>query len=250
MIEEYSYGAVHELRLSRPPVNAFNPALVQLLSDRLRSLPTEGKRAIVLSGMPGMFSGGLDIAALVELDREGLRRYVRAFLELQHLIAISPVPIVMALTGHCAAGGTVLALFADYRIMTRGDYRVGLNEVQVGVCAGRIIYGALRRLVGSRHADRLMCFGSMVSSAEALQIGLVDALADPERVVLDAQDYAASLTSLPQGAYRTTRQMVREDLLKLLEGAARQDACEEIVASVMSKEAQTALRSRLASVPK
>lgn len=250
MIEEYDYGPVHELRLSRPPVNAFDPGLVHLLSERLRAVPGEGKRALVLSGSPGLFSGGLDIAALIELDREGVKRFVRSFLELQYLIAVSPIPVVMAISGHCAAGGTVLALFSDYRIMARGDFRIGLNEVHVGVCAGRIIYGALRRLVGPRHADRLMCFGSMVRDEEALNIGLVDALVEPDRLVLEAQDYATALTRLPPIAYRTTRHLVREDLAKLLEGAARQDACNEIVESIMSPEAQTALRARVMAMRK
>lgn len=248
MIEEYNYDLVRELRLSRPPVNAFDPTLVHLLTERLRAAPGEGKRAIVLAGSPGMFSGGLDIAALVELDAEGLKRFVRAFLELQYQIAVSSIPVVTAITGHCAAGGTVLALFADYRVMARGNYRIGLNEVHVGVCAGRIIYGALRRLVGARRADLMMCFGQMVSADDALSMGLVDALADADRVVLDAQDHAAALTRLPQNAYRNTRQMVRADLVKLLDGSARQDACDEIVESLRSPEAQAALRARMALI--
>jgi 3,2-trans-enoyl-CoA isomerase len=249
MIEEYNYDPVRELRLNRPPVNAFDPALVHALTERLRAAHTDGQRAIVLSGSPGMFSGGLDIAALVESDAEGIKRFVRAFLELQYQIAISPIPVVTAITGHCAAGGTVLALFADYRVMARGSYRIGLNEVHVGVCAGRIIYGALRRLLGARRADLMMCFGQMVTADEALNIGLVDALADIDRVVLDAKDHAAALTRLPPTAYKTTRQMVRADLVKLLEGSARQDACDEIVESLRSPEAQAALRARLALIP-
>ena len=245
MINEYNYGPVHELRLARPPANSFDLGLIQALTERLRALPSEGKRAVVLSGAPGIFSGGLDIPTLLELNREDVWRFVRAFLELQHTVAVSQIPVVMAITGHCAGGGAELILYADYRIMARGPYRIGINEVQVGLCPGRATYGALRRLVGSGRADRLLSTGTMLTSEQALSAGLVDALADADRVVLEAQDYASTLTKLPPNAYRTTRQLVREDLMKLLEGGIRKDACDELVASITSAEAQASLQARL-----
>jgi len=246
MIEEYNYDPVCELRLSRPPSNAFDAAMVLALTERLRTAHSGGRRAIVLSGAPGMFSDGTDYASLMGLDAEGVRRFVRAFLELQYQIAVSPIPVVTAITGHCAHSGTVLALFSDYRVMARGNYRIGINEVHAGVCVGRIIYGALRRLLGARRADLMMCLGQMLTPEEALAAGLVDALADADRVVLDAQDHAAALARLPPKAFNATRQIARADLIKLLDAGARKDACEEIVESLRSPEAQTGLRERQA----
>jgi enoyl-CoA hydratase/carnithine racemase len=246
LISEYQYGLVQEVRLARPPVNAFDGGLVQQLTERLRTLPLEGKRAVVLSGPEGIFSGGFDIKSLRTLDREGVKRYVRAFLELQYVIAVSPVPIITAITGHCAAGGTSLALFCDYRIMARGDFRIGMNEVQFGLCVGKIIHAALRRLVGARHSEQLLTSAAMISAEKALSVGLVDALADPDRVVIEAQDYATALTRLPPQAFKGTRQIVRADLVKLFEGSARQDAIEEMVEAILTEESQAALRAFVA----
>jgi len=246
MIEEYGYGPVCELRLARPPSNLFNPALVLALTERLRAAHSAGKRAIVVSGSNGFFSGGTDFGAFVGLGVDDIQRFVRGFLELQYQIAVSPIPVVTAITGHSGSAGTVLALFADYRVMARGDYRIGVNEVHDGVCAGRIIYGALRRLLGARKADLMMCLGQTVTPDEALSIGLVDELVDVDRVVLAAQDHAAALAKLPPKAYGTTRQIVRADLIKLLDASARKDACDEIVESLRSPEAQVALRERQA----
>lgn len=245
LIGEYRYGLVHELRLNRPPVNAFDIALVQQLTERVRTVPLESKRAIVLSGAEGIFSGGYDVKALRELDSEGMKRYVRAYLELQYVIAVSPIPIVAAITGHCAAGGTALAMFCDYRIMARGDYRIGMNEVRFGLCVGKIIHAALRRQIGARQADHLLTGASLHSPEEALAMGLVDALADADRVVLDAQDYAMAMTQLPPQAFKGTRQIARADLVKLFEGAARQDATSEMVEAMMTAEAQAAMRAFL-----
>jgi Delta3-Delta2-enoyl-CoA isomerase len=244
MINEYSHGAVHELQLARPPANALDLNLILALSERLKALPLEGKRVAVISGSPGIFSGGLDISALLALGREDVWRFVRAFLELQYIVASLPIPTIMAITGHSAGGGTELMLYADYRVMARGAYRIGINEVQVGLCPGRATYGALRRLVGAGYADRLIATGDMMSAEQALTAGLVDALAESDDVIKKAVQYGESLAALPIKAYRSTRQLAREDLLKLLEGGIRKDACEELVASITSPEAQSALRAR------
>jgi Delta3-Delta2-enoyl-CoA isomerase len=246
LIVEYNYGLVQEVRLARPPVNAFDGGLVQQLTERLRALPLEGKRAVVLSGPEGIFSGGFDVKALRVLDREGIKRYVRAYLELQYIIAVSPIPIIAAITGHCAAGGTSLALFCDYRIMARGEFRIGMNEVQFGLCVGKIIHAALRRLVGARHADQLLTSAAMITAEQALAAGLVDAVTDPDRVVIDAQDYAAALTRLPPQAFKATRHIVRADLVKLFDGMARQDATNEMVDAILTEESQAAMRAFIA----
>ncbi len=246
LISEYNYGLVQEVRLARPPVNAFDGGLVQQLTERLRAIPLEGKRAVVLSGPEGIFSGGFDIKSLRTLDREGVKRYVRAYLELQYVIAVSPVPIIAAITGHCAAGGTSLALFCDYRIMARGEFRIGMNEVQFGLCVGKIIHAALRRLVGPRHSDQLLTSAAMMTAEQAQTVGLVDAAVDPDRVVIEAQDYAAALTRLPPQAFKGTRQIVRGDLMKLFDGMARQDATNEMVEAILSEESQAALKAFIA----
>jgi enoyl-CoA hydratase/carnithine racemase len=243
LISEYNYGLVQEVRLARPPVNAFDGGLVQQLTERLRTIPLEGKRAVVLSGPEGIFSGGFDIKSLRSLDREGVKRFVRAYLELQYTIAVSPIPIIAAITGHCAAGGTSLALFCDYRVMARGEFRVGMNEVQFGLCVGKIIHAALRRLVGSRHADQLLTSAAMVAAEQAQAMGLIDAAVELDRVVITAQDYAEKLTRLPPKAFKATRQIVRADLVKLFDGMARQDATDEMVEAILTEESQAALKA-------
>jgi Delta3-Delta2-enoyl-CoA isomerase len=244
MINEFSHGAIHEIRLARPPANAFDLNLILALTERLKAIPTEGKRVAVISGSPGMFSGGLDIGALLALGREDVWRFVRAFFELQYVVAASPIPTIMAITGHSAGGGTELVLYSDYRVMANGMYRIGINEVKVGLCPGRATYGALRRLVGAGYADRLLATGDMISAEQALAAGLVDELAEVDDVINKAVQYGEGLASLPIKAYRTTRQLAREDLLKSLEGGVRKDACEELVESIMTPEAQSALRAR------
>src|SRR5512146_1420142 len=108
MILTFEHGAIRELRLNRPPVNALSPGLISALLQALEAASQDGKRALVMSGQPGMFSAGLDIPALLKLDRASMDALWREFYALLGAIASSPIPIAAAITGHAPAGGTVL----------------------------------------------------------------------------------------------------------------------------------------------
>src|SRR5712692_11326909 len=155
MIQTINHGAIRELRLDRPPVNALSPELISALKKAIQAAPGNGARAMILSGAPGRFSGGLDVPVLLGLDRPAMAALWRDFYSLIDAIAGSPIPIVAALTGHAPAGGTVLALFCDWRVMAEGDWKMGFNEVQVGIPLPPVILSALQRQVGARQAERL-----------------------------------------------------------------------------------------------
>jgi len=217
MLELQDHGAVRELRLASPPVNALNMALVQRLNHELAAAIQQGVRALVLSGQPGLFSAGLDVREVTSSPAEVLRRFIDEFFRLQDRLARSPIPIIAAITGHCPAGGTVLALYCDHRVMARGAFRIGLNEVQVGLYPGHTIFRAFERLVGASRAAALLPRGAMLDPDGALAAGLVDELAAPEQVVARALELAAELVALPPRAYARTRALVRRDLVRLFE---------------------------------
>jgi len=115
MLERTEHGEVLELRLARPPANALDPALVTALADAITAAPVGGARAVVLSGRPGIFSGGLDVPVLLTLDRAGMESTLREFFRLMRALAASPIPTVAAITGYAPAGGAVLSIFCDAR---------------------------------------------------------------------------------------------------------------------------------------
>ena len=218
VLEIIRHNAIHELRLSRPPVNALNPELVLALREAILAAPKEGAHGIVLSGHPGMFSAGLDVPTLLQFDRPTMGAFWKEFIGLCEALARSSIPVVAAITGHSPAGGAVLTLYCDYRIMARGDFRIGLNEVQVGLVVPEIIQAAMRRLVGANRAERLMVAGAMVDAEEAHRIGLVDELIDTELVVGRAIGWLQDLLKLPPEAMGETRRIARADLHAEFEG--------------------------------
>src|SRR2546430_11394952 len=176
MIKTLDHGAIRELRLDRPPVNALSPELIGALKKAIEAAPGDGAGALVLSGAPGRFSGGLDVPLLLGLDKAAMAAMWRDFYALLRAIAASAVPIAAAITGHGPAGGTVLPLYCDYRIMAEGEYKLGMNEVRVGIPLPPIILAGLRHLVGNRRAEQLAVSGAVLSAQEALKAGLVDEL--------------------------------------------------------------------------
>jgi len=212
MLERYEHGAVLELRLARPPANALSPQLIATLRDAVDEAQY-GAQAIVISGAAGMFSGGLDVPELLELDRPAMHEVVRDFFAMMRVLAASPVPIAAAITGHSPAGGAVIALFCDYRVMAAGPFKIGLNEVQVGLSVPTPILAALVRAVGGHAAAKLAVPGRMISAEEALAVGLVDELAPLGEVVPRAVAWCQELVALPPQARAKTREYCRRDLL-------------------------------------
>lgn len=243
MLDVNDHGPVRELRLANPPVNALNFALVQRLQMELAAAVAQGVRALVLSGPPGMFSAGLDVREVSAASGPDLRRFIDGFFRLQDGLARSPIPVIAAITGHCPAGGTVLALYCDHRIMARGEWRIGLNEVQVGLYPGAAIFRAFERLVGAGRAAALLPRGTLLEPEEALAVGLVDELLPVEQVVERAVGLAVELASLPPQAYARTRALVRRDLVRLF------DEPEEDLSAVFGEQwVNSEARERLAAL--
>jgi len=242
MISTLDHGAVRELRLDRPPANALSPQLIVALREAVESAPQDGVRALVLSGAPGMFSAGLDVPLLLTLDREAMAAVWRDFYALLRALAASSIPIAAAITGHAPAGGTVLPLFCDWRGVAQGEWKIGFSEVQVGLPLPPVIFAALKRQVGSRQAERLAAGGSLISVAEAVNIGLVDEALPGERVVNRAVEWCQSLLALPPRAMAATRRKARADLVSLFDQGLDREL-DEVIASWWSDEAQTVLKA-------
>ncbi|MCR6700674.1 MAG: enoyl-CoA hydratase/isomerase family protein [Dokdonella sp.] len=245
MLETIDHAEIRELRLARPPVNALDPALVERLRTTIEAAPADGARALVLSGAQGLFSAGLDVPALLALDRTAMRAFWSDFFSLCAAIARSPIPVVAALTGHSPAGGAVLATFCDYRIMARGPFRIGLNEVQVGLSVPDCIQAGLRRLVGTYRAERLMVAGTMVEAEQALAIGFVDELVDVDHVVPRALVWLGELLQLPPQAMAQTRRLARADLAAVFADVAAFPV-DDFVEGWFSDESQATLQALVA----
>ncbi len=242
MIDVIEHDSVRELRLARPPANALSPELLAEISRRVADANDDGIRGIVISGRHGLFTGGLDIPLLLELDRAAMSDTLGLFFGAMEALAASDAPVAAAITGHSPAGGAVLSLFCDWRVMADGPYLIGVNEVRVGIPMPQVIAAALARLVGPRHAEQLCQSGRLLSPDQALAIGLVDHVAAVERVVEEAVGWCRELAGLPRRAFALTRATVRRDLVEIVR-QSRQGDLEMLIGEWFRPEVQAPLRA-------
>lgn len=216
MLHIQFHDVVAEIRMDRPPANALNRELVEQLLAGLETARMDGARAIVLTGRPGMFSGGLDVPELLALDRRHIEAFWGLFFNLTRQLAASPVPVIAAVSGHAPAGGAVLALNCDWRIGVAGKFKIGLNEVQVGLPVPGTVLVALEQVVGPRLARRMATRGEMLSMDDAAAAGLLDELVAADQLLPTALARANELLALPPVAMNTTRLAAKARLIEAL----------------------------------
>lgn len=248
LIERSVHDGIHELRLARAPVNALDPALCTQLRDAIAEAVAAGAQGLVLAGGPKVFSAGLDVPYLLTLGETALRDAWEGFFLAARALASCPVPVVAALNGHAPAGGCVLALCCDYRVMASGPYLIGLNETQVGLVAPEGIQRLMRRVVGAHRAERLLVAGEMIDAQRALEIGLVDELAAIEDVPAHAREWLRGLLALPRAPVLATRAIARADVIAAL--APEQIQLDRFVAAWNEPDTQSALRALVARLGK
>jgi len=219
LIDISDHGSIRQLRLARAPVNALNPALCDALREAVDAAVAAGVHGLVLAGGPKVFSAGLDVPHLLSLgdDRAALQSAWESFFSAARALVDCPIPVVAAIAGHAPAGGCVLALCCDYRVMASGPFRIGLNETQVGLVAPEGIQHLMRRVTGPHRAERLLVAGELVDSERALAIGLVDELVDIDSVTTRAHAWLECLLKLPSKPMLTTRAIARADLRAALQ---------------------------------
>ncbi|MGO1071549.1 enoyl-CoA hydratase/isomerase family protein [Lysobacter sp. CA199] len=249
-VETLTHGDIVEIKLARAPVNALNPALCNATREAIEQAVLHGAHGIVLSGGPKVFSAGLDVPYLLSLgdQRDHLLLAWQAFFGLNRALASSPVPVVAAIAGHAPAGGCVMALCCDYRVMASGNYSIGLNETQVGLVAPEGIQRLMRRVVGTYRAERLLVAGALVDAQTALSIGLVDELVEIDAVAERARAWLQQLLSLPRSAMLQTRALARADLVEALR--PEHIELDRFVESWYSQDTQTALKALVAKLGK
>ena len=200
---------------------------------------------MILTGTPGMFSAGLNVPELVKLDRAEMEGFWEAFNHLCFRLYTSDLMIVSAISGHSPAGGCVLAIMTDYRIMASGAYKIGLNEVGVGIPIPGGITEVYASLLGMRRAQDLGCRGAMVNPQSALQIGLVDEVVPADKLLEAAQAKAAQWLRCSRLAQITTKRLFRRQIADNLAASTKHDQ-EAFLDLWFSDESQTILHDLVA----
>ena len=161
--------------LARPPVNSFNCALASELTNTLKDVERSGTDAVIItSGIPGVFSAGLDLNDLYQTSKTQLESFWKSVQDMWIQLYSMRLTTVAAINGHCLAGGTIIASSCDHRIAVKGDYSIGVTAAKVGVIAPQWFLKTLTYLMGQRQTELALQQGKVFTPEEARKIGLVD----------------------------------------------------------------------------
>ena len=225
MIKTDINGDIGIISIDRPPVNAINPKLVSSLSQELDSFKSNDKiNGVILKGRDGIFSAGLDITHLFPKDREYIDSFWKSFSSLLLNMFSFPKPLYSSISGHCPAGGTVMVIMSDSRIMSKGNYVIGLNEVDVGLTVPYGIAMVFQYVVGNRNAEELLLKAKLISPEQALHVGLVDELCDPETLLDTTLERIAVASDLYSPQQTKTKEILREQMLDIMQQNFDKDA--------------------------
>jgi Delta3-Delta2-enoyl-CoA isomerase len=195
-------GHVGVLALARGKANALNAELLDELGAALERLADDpGCRALVLaSDVPGMFCAGFDVSEVFRYEREPMLRFFGRFVALFERIRTLPKPVVCALSGHAFAGGAILALAADFRVMAE-NAKLSVNEVDLGVMLPARMIRAMAASAGPELARSMLLGAEVIAAPRALAGGLVSEVLPMADVASAAVQRARLLGDKPAAAF-------------------------------------------------
>jgi len=172
--------------------------------------------AAVIAGREGRFSAGFDLSVVQGGDRQAMTNLVADGGELVRHIYGASLPVVAACTGHALAAGALMLLGADVRVGADGPFKVGLNEVAIGMTLPEWANTIARERLSKRHLQRSIANARITDPATAVDVGFLDMVVAPEQVIDTAVSQALELAALDRKAYtRAMREFRGETLVAM-----------------------------------
>ncbi|HEV2403955.1 MAG TPA: enoyl-CoA hydratase/isomerase family protein [Ktedonobacterales bacterium] len=195
-------GGVCVFKLNRPPANSHDLAMIRELETLVTEIrfDTSVKACVMGSANDRFFSAGADIKEIQEKSGEYIGLLSQTSKEMMMKMRATPKVFVAAVNGHCMGGGLELALACDVRFAGRGNWKVGLPEVNLGLIPGEGGTQLAGRIVGPSRALMLMVTGETFSPEQATEWGFFDVLVEPNEVMPKALEFAHKCADGPNKA--------------------------------------------------
>ena len=202
------------ITLNRGKSNSLNREMVTELSDMLHNIENDDNiGGVVITGREHFFSAGLDLIELYHYGEEEAKSFWNLFLNFSAKITAFKKPLVAAINGHSPAGGCVIALACDARVMAEGKYIIGLNEVPVGIIVPNSIFSLYSFWLGKATAYRNLLEGKLFSPEEALAVGLVDDVVKPESILTAAERKVRKYMAFETNTWQQSKLNLRKDII-------------------------------------
>jgi len=214
-------GSTAVVTMDDGKANALSNEMIDQLLAALTRAEGEAK-AMVLAGRPEKFCAGFDLKVMMSGPANATALLTKGSELLLRLYA-AKVPLVIACTGHALAGGALVVLTGDLRIAAAGAFKIGLNEVQIGLPVPVLAMELARDRLVKPELDRATLMATIYSPEDAELAGYVDAVVALGELLATAKAEAARLGAFSQQAFRATKQRLRGQTLKYIRETMAED---------------------------
>ncbi|RZB89889.1 enoyl-CoA delta isomerase 1, mitochondrial-like [Asbolus verrucosus] len=234
--------------LQRPPVNSLNLELLSELSNTLTDLEKNKCRGLILtSACSTVFSAGLDILEMYKPDLNRAKQFWTTVQQVWIKLYGSSYPTVAVLNGHSPAGGCMLAISCEYRIMLN-NFTIGLNETQLGIVAPKWFIASMLNTIGRRQTELALTSGKLFKTDEALQVGLIDEVAaNKDEAIGKAERFLQKFANISPLARDLTKKSLRGEAIQDLINNQQKDL-DNFLANVTQEKVQKGLEIYLESL--
>jgi len=210
MIERTEQEGIVTLRLAHGKVSALDLELCEALALAFAEIATSDARAVVLTGTGTTFSAGVDLFRLVDGGRDYAQRFVPALSRMLLDLFALPKPVLASVNGHAIAGGCILTLAADYRLMVAGNGRIGIPEMLVGVPFPPSVLEAVCFALPPQHLQMLIYTGRSVTPDDALRYGLIDEVVEADKLAPRTAELAQHFATRIPHTFALTKRQLRD----------------------------------------
>ncbi|MBY6033365.1 crotonase/enoyl-CoA hydratase family protein [Marinobacter daepoensis] len=210
------------ITLNNGKANALSHEVFEGLNAALDSAEQD-KAIVILTGQPGMFSGGYDLKEMQKGPKEAMA-LVKVGSTFTRRLSAFPLPVIVACSGHAIAKGAFILLSADYRIGVEGGFKLGLNEVAIGMTMHHAGIEIARHRMPAPYFYRSVVNAEIFSPEGAVAAGFLDETVAPEQLVDRARAVASQMKQLNMRAHKQTKLKVKADYLERLDRCIEQDA--------------------------
>jgi enoyl-CoA hydratase len=231
------------VRMAYGKVSALDAAFCDALRRALEQIEHEPVRALVLTGTGAAFSAGVDLFQLLDGGADYVRRFLPILDSFLRALLTFPKPLVAAVNGHAIAGGCIMAAASDHRVMARGEGRIGVPELAVGVPFPRLPLEIIAARVSPTALRSLVYGGRTVRVDDALTVGFIDEIVEPDALLDRATAVARQFAAIPAEAFKLTKQALVEGILESVRRSAESN--DAVVDAWYSPDVHAAIRRYL-----
>ena len=213
---------IAKISLNNGKVNAISHQVIEELNAALDQAE-EAKAVVIMSGKDGILSGGYDLKTMQKSMTDAMALVTEGSKFTRRMMSF-PFPIIVACTGHAVAKGGFILLSADYRIGVEGPFKIGLNEVAIGMTMHHAGIEMARNRMPANYFNRSVMNAEMFSPEDAIKAGFLDQIVAPEQLMATAEQVAAQMKTLNMRAHHGTKIKARQAYLETMDKAIEIDS--------------------------